>query len=348
MIARLALRGALLLWCLLCALLLLARLLGPASAAPILTYTAARGGISLYDALHGLELRFTPPDWPVHEFTWAPNGQEIAFLSEDERRDLVLMRMDANGQNLRPVAGTPRNLQRPLWSPDGARIAFEVNAASGMPDLFALNLNEGRVEPIYRDFAAMVTGLDWAPDGGSAVFTAQNAQYRYQLGRVSLDTPDAEWLTPPTQNSLRPDWSPDGRFIAYHNDGEGFIRLMLLDLSSGQARRVELGEYTPGVTRTSWSPDSRALALLLAPLDQTKPTHLGVVDLSSDAVQVLPYTGWIYRLAWSPDGRFIAFVGRNGPSLDAMLYDRALGTVTTLGMTWPEGTLQWRPDPYKS
>jgi tricorn protease len=58
-------------------------------------------------------------------------------------------------------------------------------------------------------------------------------------------------------NELEPDWSPDGRRLAFQSSRSGSIQIWVLDLRSKVARRLTKGRaaFSP-----DWSPDGRRIA----------------------------------------------------------------------------------------
>jgi hypothetical protein len=95
---------------------------------------------------------------------WSPNGQTIVAerhgLPTADR--LVLIRADGGGENLL-VTGISSANRNPSWSPDGGKIAFDVNSGEGID---VVDVTTGTVQ-------AFGTGADpeWAPEGSALVYT---------------------------------------------------------------------------------------------------------------------------------------------------------------------------------
>jgi Tol biopolymer transport system component len=100
---------------------------------------------------------------------WSPNGKEIAFLFLDRRVGGVLMIMDADGSDARPLLGDNRRVgvAAPVWSPDGATLAFAgVQGSRG--GIYTVNRDNGVLTRI-TDIEGAVSPA-WSPDGTKIVF----------------------------------------------------------------------------------------------------------------------------------------------------------------------------------
>jgi len=93
---------------------------------------------------------------------FSPDGRTIAFVSEvPGAMDIHLMSSD--GTNRRPFVSSASHEDRPAWSPDGTRIAYE-------------HANDIVVKPItggpFITIAESSTRPEWSPDGRWIIYTA--------------------------------------------------------------------------------------------------------------------------------------------------------------------------------
>ena len=140
-----------------------------------------------------------------------------------------------------------------------------------------------------------------SPNGARAVFTA-----RGEVITVPAEKGDARNITnSPGVMERDPQWSPDGRFIAYLSDESGEYALHVHpQTGAGEVKKIDL---KPGFYRwPRFSPDSRKVALVdsfqrlwYVDLDSGKQ-----VDVARDTYQMR--AGDIAG-AWSPDSKWLAY-----------------------------------------
>jgi hypothetical protein len=160
----------------------------------------------------------------------------------------------------------------------------------------------------------------WSPDGRELIYSMQGSLWRQRVG-----TREARQLTSGSGYDYQPDWSLDGRYVAYVSYRDDAIELRLLDLSTGENRSL-LADGAVYV-EPRWSPDGRQLAfvssahegrwhIFLASVDSSGA--LGAVErLTQDRKSGLPryyYGAYDQYLSptWSPDGQDLIFVSNRG------------------------------------
>src|SRR5581483_7878520 len=94
-----------------------------------------------------------------------------------------------------------------------------------------------------------------------------------------------------------PNWSPDGKTIAYLASNDFPSALRLVSPQGGTARSILSRTVTCELGSPSWSPNSRRIAVVLA------SEHLGVVDVATGRVRVVPklLVGGDDSFSWSPN-----------------------------------------------
>ncbi len=208
------------------------------------------------------------------------------------------------------------------------------------------------------DIARLVdlTEPAFSPDGRAIVYTAASANLaedktQSDLWRVDYDGGHRMRLTNTSKfDESRPQWSPDGKSIAFLSDrggGDATTQVWLMAAHGGEARR--LTAFGEGIDDFVWSPDGKRLAFIARdperPYGARKPkqpppivteryqfredgvgyldrrrNHLYVFDIASGKAEVLTPGAHDEQLpAWSPDGKLLAYVTKRGVDPDRHL-----------------------------
>ena len=163
------------------------------------------------------------------------------------------------------------------------------------------------------------SGAAWSPDGRELVYSMQGSLWRQTIGDSV-----ATQLTDGPGYDYQPDWSPDGRFVAFARYDHDAIELQLLELASGQVTALTSNGAVNVEPR--WSPDGQRLAYVssafqgrwhvyVVPVTAGRPGT--AVRITEDHDSGLPryyYSKWDHYLSptWSPDGRELILVSNRG------------------------------------
>jgi len=160
----------------------------------------------------------------------------------------------------------------------------------------------------------------WSPDGNEVVYSMQGSLWRQRLG-----TTVARQITNGPGYDYQPDWSRDGRFIAYASYRDDAVELWLLDAKSGEARPITHNGAVNVEPR--FSPDARRLLFVSTVHHKRFHIHSIALDERGDPGEITrltedhesglpryyysPYDHYISP-SWSPDGKEIVFVSNRG------------------------------------
>jgi Tol biopolymer transport system component/C-terminal processing protease CtpA/Prc len=111
---------------------------------------------------------------PLYEPALSPDHSEIAFVSGGD-----IWTVPASGGEARLLVSQPATESRPMYSPDGTRLAF-ISTRTGGGDIYVLELRSGDLKRITFD--DVKSNLDaWSPDGKFLYFSSS----RGDIGSMS-------------------------------------------------------------------------------------------------------------------------------------------------------------------
>jgi Tol biopolymer transport system component len=160
------------------------------------------------------------------------------------------------------------------------------------------------------------SALAFSPDGNELVYSMAGSLWRQKIGSAS-----ATEITHGSGYDYQPDWSSDGRHIAFVRYDRDAVELWQLDLNTGrEARLTSAGAVN---LEPRYAPDGKRVAFVST--NGSGHFNLFVAAVNGDRLGVprqlvasrkstiarYYYSAWDHALspAWTPDGKQIVFVG---------------------------------------
>jgi Tol biopolymer transport system component len=223
---------------------------------------------------------------------WSPDGTRLAYLYNRDGRPTPYVLDFETGQTRSYRTDIPYIARKPQWSPDGTRLLLHDYGFPVAP-LYVLWVEDGALENL-RVLSAESYG--WMPDG-EGIFLSERGETR----RLDLATGALEPFLP----GVDPQWSPDGRWIAFEQVSlaRATSQIALLDTQTGETRPVPIP--AENALLHSWSPDGRWLMttrIATLPRGGTQQT-LYLVDPLTLEGRDLGEVNIYCAVEWSPDGR---------------------------------------------
>jgi tricorn protease len=145
----------------------------------------------------------------------SPDGSEIAFASGGD-----IWTVAANGGDAHLLVSHPATESRPLYSPDGRKLAF-VSTRTGNGDIYLLTLDTGDLKRLTFDDSA--DALDsWSADGRWVYFTSSSLEMGSDIFRISSDGGTSMQVSGDLYtNEYHSAPSHDGGMVAFTGHGLG-------------------------------------------------------------------------------------------------------------------------------
>ena len=133
---------------------------------------------------------------------------------------LVTPALGIGGRLLALIESPPGRpeVQAPVWSPDGRRIAF-LNKRDGGKEIYVVSADGSGQRRLTRDARFSATPA-WSPDGRKIAFEGGP---RRHLSGVYVVNADGSGQRRLARNGSAPAWSPDGRTIAFFSDSKIYL-----------------------------------------------------------------------------------------------------------------------------
>ena len=242
---------------------------------------------------------------------FSPDGRYIAY---DTRGDIFLLET-GTGREL-PLVQHPANEYLLDWTPDG-RILFSSDR-SGTRDAWLIGVSDGKPqgspELVQKDVGRS-NPLGFTRAGACYYGTYAGA---HEVYTAEIDLASGKLVSPPQPASRRwvgisrtPDWSPDGKFLAYLRGGQIVIR----SAETGEERELKPKARSLRGLALRWAPDGKFL--VVPGIDNEGRRGLMHVDVQTgDATLLVPLLErdtYFPRFDCSPDGKTIFYVSQDAP-----------------------------------
>jgi tol-pal system beta propeller repeat protein TolB len=235
--------------------------------------------------------------------SWHPSGQALVF-SELRDGGTRIAEVELPTGRVDFLAAAPRGLNiTPVYSPDGDHIVF-ATVRNGVTRLLRAERGGTEAEPIMT-VAGEASNPSFSPDGRRLAFISPrewieadgSPRMTPQIFIASINGKQGVQLTPSKYGvrSYRtsPDWSPDGQFVAYTQQGPGF-HIWLIGVRDRKMRPLtKEGENED----PSWAPDSRHIAISST---RSGSREIWIVDAETGRMRQLTNGGNARLPDWSP------------------------------------------------
>ncbi len=302
----------------------------------------------------------------------SPDGSRVAYtLSEwdrkENRRFSHIWLVSAEGGRSIKLTNGEKGESSPQWSPDSARIAFLADRDKGT-QIWIIPADGGEAEKLTSE-ENNIQSFRWAPDGKSVAFVTRDtpkdkaerekkkkekfdtivvdSDFSYShLWTISLETRTKKRITEGNFSVSSPQWSPDGKQIAFVYSRAGAQESSFTDISEDRNTDIYVISAGGGTPRQvtdnpspdnnpQWSPDGQKIAYVANTEPVSWAAKNDIMLISSNGGPPRNLTAGFFESAgsnmeWAPDGKTIFFVGGIGLHSHILKVETDSGQVTQL------------------
>ena len=285
----------------------------------------------------GKHLGIAGPAGDYQDLALSPDDSRVVASRLDPQsgnRDLWLIELDRNSAS-RFTFHVAMD-QWPVWSPDGARIAFS-SPREGPEGLYQKVASGAGSDELLLKPGARALANDWSRDGRHIVFSSIGPKTGSDLWVLRLEADRAQRAPPVPYlqtefEESQGQFSPDGKFIAYTSNESGRYEVYVQPFpASGAKWMVSAG----GASQPRWRRDSKEIFYLgfdfrlMAAEVKTTPQFAASVPKPLFQTRALRGGSAIYyRYAPSADGKRFLVIS---------LLEEAASAPITLMLNWAAG-----------
>jgi len=239
------------------------------------------------------------PYWADDPPQWSPDGRWLAYTAGGH-----VWVVPAQGGRKEKITHFAAGGGSPRWMPDSQGLLVTVSREERSRVL--LTDRQGAWPRPVSDGPGHDQSPLPSPDGRRMVYVHRPLDdfNRSDIHLADLESGAVSHLTgTPGYHDYGPRWSPDGGRISFLSERPGFHELFILDVESGDERRLTaLGQ---DIVEHVWSPDGDRI---LATINRAGAFDLALVDPSSGEVEDLRTGSGVHeQIRWLPDGRSVTF-----------------------------------------
>jgi TolB protein len=260
-----------------------------------------------------------------------PLGSEsIAYVGFDGgtlRWSLFTMKTDGSSV-MRVQVDPPGEANHPSWSPDGSKLAFDVEEG-GDTEIYVVDADGSNLSKLTSTDGWNFLPA-WSPDG-SRIAYVHASKSNHDIWLMDADGSNPVRLTRDPDFDLNPTWSPDASMLAFESNRTGSPEIYVMNVDGSD---VSMLTDAPGFDGSpDWSPDGRWIAFVS---DRDGP---GIYLMERDGTGVRKLVGGKQvgpmEPEWSPDGARLVYTSSPGADGSVGIYVVDLASGQTQALTEP-------------
>ena len=185
------------------------------------------------------------------DYDLAPNSRRIVISTHGE-----IFTVPVEEGDIRQMTESSARDRFVSYSPDGKSVAF-ISDRSGREELYVASLDSAGEPQKVTDIDALKLGYNWSPDSKEIAFTSSDSKLR----KVNVTTKQIVEIDSSRYGNIStPEWSPDGKWLAYAKADASRTTDIYVIASSGEEKephKVTFDSYDERSPR--FGPDGRKL-----------------------------------------------------------------------------------------
>ncbi|MEO0895810.1 MAG: hypothetical protein AAFY71_05400 [Bacteroidota bacterium] len=201
---------------------------------------------------------FLEKEYSPYNLNWDPSQKNMVFVS---RGDLYLL--DTESRAARPLTSGDAKEGQASFQPDGINLVYKSTRDDIKGEFYQQSikdtLSKRLTENLLYDMAPAVS-----PDGkriASCQELKQDASVKSVFTGISimdLSSGESKVLTAAAAQDCMPDWSPNGKKIAFHRCEKGSCQIYVMNADGSELNNISNDEFDSRWPK--WSPDGEWIA----------------------------------------------------------------------------------------
>jgi hypothetical protein len=191
---------------------------------------------------------------------FSPDGKLLAFSAQREGRDVLYVMDVEKRRTIKRFDAGLEWVTSPSWSPDGKQIVVS-GTTSGLTDLYVIDYETSALRRLTNDKNGDMQPA-WSPDGQTIAFTTERGDEtdidalrigNWRIATYSIATGLISVVPGQDGHNMNPQWSPDGKSLAFVSDRTGIANVFLYEIEAKE--HYQLTNVIGAVSGiTEWSP----------------------------------------------------------------------------------------------
>ncbi len=256
----------------------------------------------------GVMQPLVPASAPYFAPRLSPDGKKVIYQTLGKKNQIWVL--ETERRITTPLVVNDFN-SWPIWTPDGRRVTFVRLDSKGHYRLLWMNPDSSEEPEVLIDQEKAIMPSSWSPDGEHLACVASSPETRHDVWIFHIKGRKEEPFIASRFAERYPDFSPDGKWIAYDSDESGKFEVYMRSFPDG---RQKFQISSSGGTMPCWKRDGRQIVYLdsqyrLMSVDVTAGPRFGAPQVLLDYYGFFPSAVPIRGYDLYPDGSRVLFPG---------------------------------------